>query len=109
VATEPYDRTFYIASVQRRVRIRSAPDDAWTYILETKLNAPPDPAYTWLKSQNEFDAVLAELGLIKLGWGRRMVNVLVWPLEWFAQRYDKPLSPGVQPIQRMRRLDAPPR
>lgn len=104
---ERFDRTYYIRSVQRRVRIMSVVDDPWSYDLATVLSTAKQPGDIELDNQNDFDAVLAGLRLIRLGWGRRFVNMLVEPLEILARWYDQPNMPGLVPIQRMRRLDAP--
>lgn len=110
-----YDRTFYIRNLRMRTRIQQVDGDPWTYEITPYLDTQQQPTDAVVENQFEFDKVLAGLHLIELDVGRHAVNLFarLTGLEklsaWYQKRLVRRRPPAVQPVHRMRRLDAPTR
>jgi hypothetical protein len=100
---EPFDRTYFVRSQGRRIRITTAADDPWEYDLHYTSAGEPLEGDEVVEDLVAFDQVLDKLRIQDLTPGTEFVNVI-----WRALRLDRVhKNKPINNIERRRRVDAP--
>jgi hypothetical protein len=100
---EPFDKTYFVKSQGRRVRITTAEDDPWEYDLHRTSAGQPLEGDEVVEDLVAFDRILDRLRIQDLTPGTEFVNVIWRTLGLDRVHKNKPINE----IERRRRLDAP--